>query len=94
MKGYGASLVVGASGAALLLFGILSSTDAGTVGGVAFGAMILGAGAMLGADTAKARRNVRANARLGLQLDDRTLRAIQARQDRSEQTGAARRVDE
>lgn len=92
-SGYGPSLVVGISGAALLLFGILASTDAGTVGGVTLGAMIVGAGAMLSVDTWRTRRWRQRAWGATEEISDRTLRSIQARQDRSEEIRAARRAD-
>ena len=87
MRGQGPALVVVISGAALLLFGILASTDAGTVGGVVLGGMVIGAGAMLAVETWRDRRPT------GDHLSDRSLHAIQRTQDRSEEVRAPRRAD-
>ena len=76
MSSYGPPLAVAVSGAALLLFGISASTDAGTVGGVALGAAILGAGLMAAFDAAKARRKIR---RATL-LSERAVQKIRQRQ--------------
>lgn len=56
MTGYRAALAVGISGAALLLFGILASTDAAFVGGIVLGVVVIAAGAMLAVETARDRR--------------------------------------
>ena len=76
MKGWGPVLAVIGSGAVLLLFGAAASTDTGTVGGVALGGAILGAGGMLAFDTAKARRD----ARRALRVSDHTVRSIERRE--------------
>lgn len=86
-RSYVPALVVAILGAVLLLFGIAASTDAGTVGGVALGAGILGAGIMQAFDVSRSSRGD-----LGT-VSDRTVTYLQRHDDHSGEIRAPRSTD-
>lgn len=88
--GYGPVLVVVISGAALLLFGVLSSTNTGTVGGITLGAAIVSLGLMLAVDVWVRNRRAR---RVGY-ASRSTVDVIHRSQDRSREEARAARSSE